>query len=197
MLRDRGTEGSAALRDDYGSQRERSRITRAAVLPALSALCQSEGLEDACSSFMRNPTHGGVPLLWWTGKLSTSQKNTAPPLIKGHEWQSRRGRRTVCFHSCGLPVVSFTRPTGAQVFALFPPGCEPSSFQHLVIPPDRPPPVQPVTGNACPLLLVDSCAVHVSTDTGGRILTSQKVRFNLIKTVKSKIPPLAFDRSTP
>ena len=79
VLRDRGTEGSAALRDDYGGQRERSRITRAAVLPALSALCQSEGLEDACSSFMRNPTHGGVPLLWWTGKLSTSQKNTAPP----------------------------------------------------------------------------------------------------------------------
>ena len=55
--------------------------------------------------------------------------------------------------------------TGAQVFALFPRGLEPSSFQRLVIPSDRPPPVQPVTGNACPLLLVDSCAVHVSTDT--------------------------------
>jgi len=59
--------------------------------------------------------------------------------------------------------------TGAQVFALFPRGLEPSSLQHLVTPPDRPPPVQSVTGNACPLLLVDSCAVHVSTDTGGII----------------------------
>ena len=35
--RDRGTGGSAALRDDYGGLRERSGITRAAVLPALSA----------------------------------------------------------------------------------------------------------------------------------------------------------------
>ena len=37
VLQIRGTGGSAALRDDYGGQRERSRITRAAVLPALSA----------------------------------------------------------------------------------------------------------------------------------------------------------------
>ena len=35
--RDRGTRGSVALRDDYGDLRERSGITRAAVLPALSA----------------------------------------------------------------------------------------------------------------------------------------------------------------
>ena len=34
-----------------------------------------------------------------------------------------------------------------------------------VIPPDRPLRAQPATGPACPLLLVDSCAVHVSTDT--------------------------------
>ena len=48
-------------RDDYGALRERSGITRAAVLPALSALCQSEGLEDACSSLLRNPTHWRRP----------------------------------------------------------------------------------------------------------------------------------------
>ena len=80
--RDRGTGGSAALRDDYGGLRERSGITRAAVLPALSAASWSEGLVQACSQLMRNPTHGGVPLLWWTDKLSTSQKNTAPPCKK-------------------------------------------------------------------------------------------------------------------
>ena len=28
------------------------------------------------------PPIGGVPLLWWTDKLSTSQKNTAPPFIQ-------------------------------------------------------------------------------------------------------------------
>ena len=43
-----GTGGSAALRDDYGGQRERSRITRAAIPPALSAYYWSEWLEDAC-----------------------------------------------------------------------------------------------------------------------------------------------------
>lgn len=96
---------------------------------------------------------------------STSQKNTAPPFIQSERFCPVNPGRTVCLHSCGLPVVSLTRPTGAQVFALFPPGCEPSSFQHLVTAPDRPPRAQAVTGNACPLLLVGSYAVHVSTDT--------------------------------
>ena len=107
---------------------------------------------------MRNPTHSGVPLLWWTWTLMPTLRPAPtvpvhvaeehrPALIKVHAWQGRWGRRTVCLHSCGVPVVNLTRPTGAQVFALFPPGCELSSFQHLVIPPDRPPPVQPVTGS--------------------------------------------------
>ena len=48
VLRDRGTGGSAALRGDYGGQRERSRITRAAIPPALSASYWSEGVEEAC-----------------------------------------------------------------------------------------------------------------------------------------------------
>ena len=74
--------------------------------------------------------------------------------------------RTVCLHSCGLPVVSLTRPTGAQVFALFPPGCEPSSFQHLVTAPDRPTRAQAVTGNGCPIARVDRQAVHFASDTG-------------------------------
>ena len=126
---------------------------------------------EACSSFIRNPTHGGVPLLWWTLISVHVAEEHRPALIKGYAWQERWGRRTVCLHSCGVPVVNLTRPTGAQVFALFPPGCELSSLQRLVIPPDRPPPVQPVTGNACPLLLVDSCAVHVSTDTEGALLS--------------------------
>ena len=38
------------------------------------------------------PPSGGVPLLWWTGKLSTSQKNTAPPFIQqGRSLPSIRG----------------------------------------------------------------------------------------------------------
>ena len=41
-----------------------------------------------------------------------------------------------------------------------------SSFQHLVIPPYRPPPSIDCHRYACPLLLVDRLAVHVSTDTG-------------------------------
>ena len=134
---------------------------------------------------MRNPAHSAVPLLWWTWTLVPTLRPAPtvpvhvaeehrPALIKAHAWQRRWGRRTVRLHSCGVPVVNLTRPTGAQVFALFPPGCELSSFQRLVIPPDRPPPAQPVMGNACPLLLVDSYAVHVSTDTEGWSLTTVK-----------------------
>ena len=52
------------------------------------------------------PPSGGVPLLWWTGKLSTSQKNTAPPFIQQGRSPPVNPGRTVCLHSCGLPVVS-------------------------------------------------------------------------------------------
>ena len=110
-------------------------------------------------------------------KLSTSQQTLSVAIvdkhIKGTGSLIQQVRiyfvnpgRTVCLHSCGLPVVSLTRPTGAQVFALFPPGCEPSSFQHLVTAPDRPPRAQAVTGNGCPIARVDSCAVHFASDTG-------------------------------
>ena len=112
-----------------------------------------------------------VRLLGWTGALSTSQQTLS--VFEG-------GRRSDC-------AASFLRrssrqspaPTGAQVFALFPQGLEPSFFQHLVIPPHRPPPGIDCHRYACPLLLVDSCAVHVSTDTGEiLILTSQAVCFS-------------------
>ncbi|GEM_PF-5701759 len=126
---------------------------------------------------MRNPAHSGVPLLWWTWTLAPTLRPAPtvpvhvaeehrPALIKGYAWQGRWGRRTVRLHSCGLPVVSFTRPTGAQVFALFPPGCEPSSFQRLVIPPYRPPPAQLVTGSRVRLLGWTGRPVHFASDTG-------------------------------
>jgi len=101
-----------------------------------------------------------VQLLGWSGNLPTSQQT-----LSVFEF----GRRSDC-------TASFLRrssrqspaPAGAQVFALFPQGLEPSSFQHLVIPPYRPPPGIYCHWYGCPLLLVDSCAVHVSTDTGAR-----------------------------
>ena len=89
---------------------------------------------------MRNPTHSGVPLLWWTWTLAPTLRPAPtvhvhvaeehrPALIKAHAWQGRRGRRTARLHSCGLPVVKqtchwhvCTFPAGAQVFALFPRG---------------------------------------------------------------------------
>ena len=96
---------------------------------------------------MRFPAHGGVPLLWWTLISVHVAEEHRPTLIKAHAWQRRRGQRTVQLHSCGVPVVKQTRhwrvytsPAGAQVFALFPQGLETSFFQHLVIPPHRPPP---------------------------------------------------------
>ena len=101
-----------------------------------------------------------VRLLGWAGALSTLQQT-----LSGFEG----GRRS----DCAAPFLRRSSrqspaPAGAQVFALFPQGLEPSSFQHLVIPPYRPPPGVDCHWYACPLLLVDSCAVHVSTDTGNK-----------------------------
>ena len=120
----------------------------------------------SCSLLVIHAYSVCVRLLGWTGNLSTSQQTLSVAIvdkhIKGTGSLIKQVRiyfvnpgRTVCLHSCGLPVVSLTRPTGAQVFALFPPGCEPSSFQHLVTAPDRPPRAQAVTGNGCPIARVD------------------------------------------
>jgi len=108
-----------------------------------------------------------VRLLGWTGALSTSQQTLS--VFEG-------GRRS----DCAAPFLRRSSrqspaPAGAQVFALFPQGLEPSSFQHLVIPPYRPPPGVDCHRYACPLLLVDSCAVHVSTDTGNEKEAVKKV----------------------
>ena len=101
-----------------------------------------------------------VRLLGWAGNLPTSQQTLSV---------FEDGRRS----DCAAPFLRRSSrqspaPAGAQVFALFPQGLEPSSFQHLVIPPYRPPPGIYCHWYGCPLLLVDSCAVHVSTDTGAR-----------------------------
>ena len=99
-----------------------------------------------------------VRLFGWTGNMPASQQTLSVSL---------GGRRS----DCAAPFLRRSSrqspaPAGAQVFALFPQGLEPSSFQHLVILPYRPPPGVDCHWYACPLLLVDSCAVHVSTDMG-------------------------------
>ena len=74
-----------------------------------------------------------VRLLGWAGNLPTSQQTLSVAIVNKHIKEtgsliqqvriySVNPGRTVCLHSCGLPVVSLTRPTGAQVFALFPRG---------------------------------------------------------------------------
>ena len=96
-----------------------------------------------------------VRLLGWTGALSTSQQT-----LSGFEG----GRRS----DCAAPFLrrsSRQSPaiTGAQVFALFPRGLEPSSFQLLVISSDRPPRAQAVTGYGCPIARVDrpACPLRI------------------------------------
>ena len=128
---------------------------------------------------MRNPTHSGVPLLWWTWTLAP----TLQPALTVHVHVAEEHRPALYpdgEHLTRQSVADSLPPflrrsgfqspalTGAQVFALFPRGLEPSSFQHLVTAPDRPPRAQTVTGNGCPIARVDSCAVHFASDTGAR-----------------------------
>jgi hypothetical protein len=123
---------------------------------------------EACLSLLRFPTHGGVPLLWWTLSSVHVAEEHRPALYPV---------RTILTRQSGADsLTSFLRRssrqspalTGAQVFALFSRGLEPSSFQHLVTAPDRPPRAQAVTGNGCPIARVDrpvpsECHWHSST----------------------------------
>ena len=99
-----------------------------------------------------------VRLLGWTGALSTSQQTLS--VFEG-------GRRSDCMapflRGCWSSVsclcgCSGLRTISAQVGTFLP--------QPSFIPPYRPPPSTHWHWYGCPLLLVDSCAVHVSTDTG-------------------------------
>ena len=95
---------------------------------------------------------------------STSQRDTAPrPLTHHRHWKAGRSR-TVRLHSCGLPVVSLLLGRVLRSSHYFRPSRNlPPSSTSSLRQPDRPG-AQPATAPACPLLLVDSCAVHVSTD---------------------------------
>ena len=108
-----------------------------------------------------------VRLLGWAGNLPTSQQTLS--VFGG-------GRRS----DCAAPFLRRSSrqspaPAGAQVFALFPQGLEPSSFQHLVIPPHRPPPGIDCHWYGCPIARVDSYAVHFASDTKIRKKTLVKI----------------------
>ena len=108
------------VRDDYGGQRERSRITRAAV-----PYCPAP---DVSRSVIRcpagRPAASCVRPLWWTAELSTSRQTPGERIH--HRCQARADRHpapVVRQLSCsGRSVLQAPAHAGAQVFALLPRG---------------------------------------------------------------------------
>ena len=115
-----GDRGSAALRDDYGGQRERSGIARAAV-PRRAG-------PDVFRGAIRCPSGSQavfcVRPLWWTGELSTSRQTPGERIH--HRCQARADRHpapVVRQLSCsGRSVLQSPAHAGARVLALLPRG---------------------------------------------------------------------------
>ena len=108
------------VRDDYGGQRERSGIARAAV-PRRAG-------PDVSRGAIRCPSGSQavfcVRPLWWTGELSTSRQTPGERIH--HRCQARADRHpapVVRQLSCsGRSVLQSPAHAGAQVFALLPRG---------------------------------------------------------------------------
>ena len=127
VTQDRVTGGLAA-RGDYGGQRERSGIARAAIPPARSALVWPHGLSAACLSFM----HMGLcPSARVDGKPSTSQQTLSVVIDGaniGRNWFGYPVSAKLTSQAGQDSAASFLRRfgrqapacAGVQVFALFP-----------------------------------------------------------------------------
>lgn len=94
---------SGRLRRPVRAEQDNSR--RRTSLPSVPNTGQ-KGWKMAARRYCVIPPIGGVPLLWWTLISVHVAEEHRLTRIKPYAWQGRRGRRTVCLHSCGVPVVS-------------------------------------------------------------------------------------------